>query len=117
MALAEIFVPVPRMLVRRGSPEPSCLYRIQLGDTQRLVVETEHGYFGCAMICPHRGARLEVTATVHASVPAIVCQAHAIAYSLISGECLENNGAEHEDPGNLSTFPVHRRGEMFVVSL
>lgn len=115
--MPEIAVPVPDMVVRRLSAERTGLYRIEVEDAEYLVVETPHGYFGCGLVCPHRGSRLELSGTVCSDVPAIFCQAHAIAYSLVYGTCIENHGAEHEEPGVLSTFPVRREGDVFMVRL
>ena len=105
------------MLVRRQSKEPTGLYRIEVDGTQHLVVETDYGYFGCSVVCPHRGTRLEVSGKVRSNIPSIFCIAHCIAYSLVDGTCLENDGAENEDPGVLSTFSVRRDGDMFTVTL
>ena len=105
------------MLVRRQSTGPSGLYRIEVNGTQHLVAETDFGYFGCPMVCPHRGARLEVSGKVYGNIPAIFCQAHAMAYSLVDGSCVENYGAEQDEPGVLPTFPVRRVGDLFFVSL
>lgn len=116
-ALSEIGVPVPEMLIRRRSGQPTGLYRIQVGATHHLVAETDYGYIGCPLLCPHKGARLDLTGEVYPGAPAILCQAHRITYSLAHGTCVENLGAEDEDVGILQTFPVRRDGHKFIVTL
>ncbi len=115
--MASYAVPVPKMLVRRDSKEPTGLYRIKLGGEQGLVAETTQGYVGCSMLCPHRGSRLELYGTVLPNVPAVVCRSHAISYSLEDGECLENLSGEVDEPGVLTTFEVRREGDVFVATL
>lgn len=95
---------------------PSRLYRIDIDGRRCLVAETEHGYFGLSPYCPHQGARLEVSGQVCPTTGAIFCQAHGIEYSLESGACLANHGAEQDDPGVLLTFEVRREGDLFVVA-
>lgn len=115
--LSEISVPVPAMLIRRRSGQATGLYRIQVGGTHRLVAETDYGYVGFPLRCPHMGARLDLTGKVYPGVPAITCLSHRITYSLAHGTCVENLGAEDEDVGILQTFPVRRDGPKFIVTL
>ena len=116
-ALSEIGVPVPAMLVRRGSAQPTGLYRVRVGLAHHLIAETDYGYVGCPLLCPHKGARLDLTGKVYPGIPAIRCMAHSITYSLEHGTCVENLGAEDEDVGTLQTFPVRRDGQEFIISL
>ncbi|MGH3854139.1 MAG: Rieske 2Fe-2S domain-containing protein [Pseudonocardiaceae bacterium] len=117
MALSEIVVPVPVMLVRRRSGQMTGLYRIQVGETHHLVAETDYGHVGFPLFCPHKGARLDVTGKVYPGVPAILCLAHGITYSLAYGTCIENLGAKGEDVGILRTFPAKRDGHKFIITL
>lgn len=116
-ALSEISVPVPAMLISRRSGQATGLYRIQVWATHRLVAETDYGYVGFPLLCPHKGARLDLTGKVYPGAPAILCLAHRITYSLAHGTCVENLGAEDEDVGILRTFPVRRDGHNFILTL
>jgi nitrite reductase/ring-hydroxylating ferredoxin subunit len=113
---APFIVPVPEMIERQRSGEHTGLYLITLeGIEPLLIAETKAGYIGVPLRCPHENSLLQLSGMVNAEDCTLMCQSHAIAYSLATGEAVKNVGAPGRDEGTLKTFNVTREGDHFVI--
>jgi nitrite reductase/ring-hydroxylating ferredoxin subunit len=104
------------MLTKKRSGLPQGLYLVNLEEGVRLLIaETQSGYVGIPWRCPHKEAMFMTSGMVDSTSETIFCQAHAITYSLISGEAVENLSMDEHDPGSLKMYKVERSGDMFVI--
>jgi nitrite reductase/ring-hydroxylating ferredoxin subunit len=109
--------PIPEMIVYGDHFKPSGLYRIELEIGSVIVGETADGYVGFWYQCPHQERDLEEWGQVKnlGGVPSLFCRAHAIYYSLETGECLKNRTAD--DPRCLKLMRVERVNDQFLIYL
>jgi nitrite reductase/ring-hydroxylating ferredoxin subunit len=112
----ELIIPVPEMLKRRNETKPSCLFEVEIAaGVKVLVAETDAGYVGLPLQCPHKLANLRLKGVIDPRECVVLCEGDFITFSLESGEAVRNVGAQGEDPGRLKLFKVTRTGDNFVI--